>query len=293
MLQRSRTYVISRPDVDVVANILRKILPEKLAYRLTRFKNAELQRRLYEKTRRSPEKVKDFLLGDARKRLPPDYDFEKHFTPDYDPWDQRLCLIPNADLFEAINSGKASVVTDQIERLTKKGIRLASGEELETDIIISATGLEMKLLGGVRFSVDGEPIHFPDTLTYKGMMYSDVPNLIQTFGYINASWTLRADLTAEYTCRLLNHMDEVGARQCTPRLRDEDRDMPRRPWVEDFSAGYMQRAMALFPKQGDRAPWLNTQSYAADKKMIRGAPIEDDVLVFEGPTRASAQGASE
>jgi len=293
MLQRSPTYVISRPDVDVFANILRKILPEKLAYRITRFKNAELQRRLYEKTRRSPEKVKAFLLGDARKRLRSDYDFEKHFTPHYDPWDQRLCLIPNADLFEAINSGKASVVTDHIERLTKKGIRLASGEDLEADIIISATGLEMKLLGGVRFSVDGKPIHFPDTLTYKGMMYSDVPNLIQTFGYINASWTLRADLTAEYTCRLLNRMDELGARQCTPRLRDEDRDMPRRPWIEDFSAGYMQRAMALFPKQGDRGPWLNTQSYAEDKKMIRGAPIEDDVLVFEGPVPSSDQRRSE
>ncbi|MBW2423398.1 MAG: NAD(P)/FAD-dependent oxidoreductase [Deltaproteobacteria bacterium] len=287
MLQRSPTYVISRPDVDVVANILRRILPEKLAYRITRFKNAELQRRLYEKTRRSPDKVKAFLLGDARKRLRPDYDFEKHFTPKYDPWDQRLCLIPNADLFEAINSGKASVVTDQIDRLTKKGIRLASGEELEADIIIVATGLKLKVLGGVRLSVDNVPVQLADTWTYKGMMYSDVPNLVQTFGYVNASWTLRADLTAEYVCRLLNRMDELGMRQCTPRLREEDRGMAKRPWLDDFSAGYVQRAMHLFPKQGDHEPWLNTQSYAADKKMIRRAPLEDGVLLFGNPETES------
>ena len=245
MLQRSPTYVMSRPDKDAIANTLRKLLGDKIAYRLTRFKNIELQRRVYEKTRTDPQKVKRFLLREVRKHLGPDYDVEKHFTPRYDPWDQRLCLIPNADLFEAIKAGKASVVTDHIDRITKKGIRLASGEELEADIIVVATGLNLKVLGGMDFSVDGAPVQFPDTWTYKGMMYSDVPNLVQTFGYINASWTLRADLTAEYTCRLLNHMDELGMRQCTPRLREQDRGMAKHPWLDDFSAGYVQRVMHL------------------------------------------------
>jgi monooxygenase len=285
MLQRSPTYVVSFPDEDRIANTLRKFLPDMLAYRLTRLKNVWFQRRVYQKTRVAPEKVKRFLLRRVRKALGPDYDVEKHFTPSYNPWDQRLCLVPNGDLFEAINSGKASVVTDQIDRITKKGIRLQSGEQLDADIIVVATGLNMKFLGGVQFSVDGEALQFPDRFTYKGMMYSDVPNLVQTFGYINASWTLRADLTAEYTCRLLNRMDELGMRQCTPRLRDEDRDMPRRPWIRDFSAGYMQRVMHLFPRQGDREPWLNTQNYAADRKMIRHAPLEDGVLTFSNPVR--------
>lgn len=283
MLQRSPTYVVSFPDKDFIANTLRKFLPSMLAYRLTRFKNTQMQRRLYERTRTKPEQVKEFLLKQVRKHLGPDYDIEKHFTPRYNPWDQRLCLIPNGDLYEAINSGQASVVTEHIDRITKKGIQLGGGEELEADIIIVATGLNMKFLGGAQFAVDGEPVHFPDRFTYKGMMYSDLPNLVQVFGYINASWTLRADLTAEYACRVLNRMDELGMRQCTPRLREEDRDMPKRDWIQDFSAGYMRRVMHLFPKQGDREPWLNTQSYAADKKMVRHAPLEDGVLTFSNP----------
>jgi monooxygenase len=283
MLQRSPTYVVSFPDKDVIANTLRKFLPDMLAYRITRFKNVTLQRRVYQRTRVAPEKVKKWLLGRVRKALGPDYDVEKHFTPSYNPWDQRLCLIPNGDLWEAINSGKASVVTDHIDRVTKRGIRLESGEELDADIIVVATGLNLKLLGGTQFSVDGEPVHFPDTFTYKGMMYSDVPNLVQTFGYINASWTLRADLTSEYTCRVLNRMDELNMRQCTPRLRDQDRNMAKRDWIEAFSAGYMRRVMHLFPKQGDHEPWQNTQNYSADKKMIRHAPIEDGALTFSNP----------
>lgn len=282
MLQRSPTWVVSRPDVDALANFLRRVLPDRLAYAITRFKNVQLQRFMYGRTRTAPEKVRKFLLDRVREHLAPEI-VEQHFTPSYDPWDQRLCLIPNADLFEAINSGKASVVTDHIDRITKKGIRLASGRELEGDIIIAATGLNLELLGGVHFSVDGRPVSFPDTFSYKGMMISDVPNLVQTFGYINASWTLRADLTAEYVCRLLNRMDELGARQCTARLAPEDRDMPRRDWIEDFSAGYMRRRMHLFPKQGDHAPWLNTQNFTADKKMIRHAPLEDGRLIFDNP----------
>ena len=287
MLQRSPTYVMSRPDKDVIANTLRKLLGDKLAYGITRFKNIQLQRRVYEKTRTDPQKVRNFLLGEVRKHLGPDYDVEKHFTPRYNPWDQRLCLIPNADLFKAIKADKASVVTDHIDRITEKGIRLESGEELEAEIIIVATGLNLKVLGGVDFSVDGARVQFPDTWTYKGMMYSDVPNLVQTFGYINASWTLRADLTAEYACRLLNRMDELGVRQCTPRLREEDREMAKRPWIEGFSAGYMQRVMHLFPKQGDHEPWLNTQNYATDRKMIRHAPLEDGALLLSNPETGS------
>ena len=286
MLQRSPTYVVSRPAKDAIANFLRRILPERVAYAITRFKNVQLQNWMYKRTRTRPEKIKEMILREVRKGLGPDYDVEKHFTPSYNPWDQRLCLIPDSDLFEAINSGQASVVTDQIDCVTKKGIRLQSGADLDADIIVVATGLELKLMGGVEFSVDGESVHFPDRLSYKGMLYSDLPNLVQTFGYINASWTLRADLTSEYVCRLINRMDELGMRQCTPRLRDEDQDMERRPWIVGFDSGYMQRRMHLFPKQGDRAPWLNTQDFLADKKMVRNAPLEDGVLTFSNPRAA-------
>jgi cation diffusion facilitator CzcD-associated flavoprotein CzcO len=282
MLQRSPTYVISRPAEDRIANVLRRWLPEMLAYRITRWKNVALQRRVYERTRRVPGKVREFLLNRVRRELGDDY-VARHFTPSYDPWDQRLCLIPDADLFAAIRSGRASVVTDRIERITKRGVRLESGEELDADIVVRATGLNLELLGGVRLEVDGRAVHFPDTFTYKGMMYSGVPNLVQTFGYINASWTLRADLTAEYLCRLLNRMDELGVRQVTPRLRGDECDMPTRPWIDGFTAGYMQRSMHRFPRQGDRAPWLNTQSFHADQKMIRHAPLEDGALVFDNP----------
>ncbi len=283
MVQRSPTYLFSRPDQDVMANILRHLLPEKIAYAITRFKYTQMQRFIYHRTRVAPRKMKKLLLKMVRKGLGPDYDVETHFTPRYDPWDQRLCLIPNDDLFKAIKSGKASVETDTIETFTEKGLKLTSGKELEADIIVTATGLELVLLSGVDFSVDDEQVNFPDTFTYKGMMYSGVPNMVHTFGYINASWTLRADLTAEYVCRLLNHMDELGMRQCTARLRDEDRDMEARPWIDGFSAGYIQRIMHLFPKQGDHLPWLNTQNFSLDKKIIRRAPLEDGALQFTNP----------
>jgi monooxygenase len=291
MLQRSPTYVVSRPDQDAIANFLRKWLPEKLAYSITRWKNVTLQKFFYNRTRVAPEKVKSQLLSMVHKALGPDYDVDKHFTPRYNPWDQRLCLIPNNDLFEAIKSGKASVVTDEIDQVTATGIRLKSGEELAADLIVTATGLELTVLSGVEFAVDGEPVNFPETWAYKGMMYSDLPNMVQTFGYINASWTLRADLTCEYVCRLINRMDELGLRQCTPRLRPEDANMQARPWIDDFSAGYMQRVMHLFPKQGDKDPWRNTQNYALDKKLIRNAPLEDGVLQFSNPPPADTQHA--
>ena len=285
MVQRSPTYVISRPDMDKVANSLRKWLPDRLAYAITRWKNVALQGMFYRQTRVRPAKVRSQLLGLVRRHLGPDYDVATHFTPRYDPWDQRLCLIPNADLFRAIKSGALEVVTDQIDRFTEHGIKLASGRELPADVVVTATGLRLAVMGGVTFTVDGKRVNFPDTTVYKGMMYSDVPNLVQTFGYINASWTLRADLTARYVCRLLNRMAERGVRQCTPRLREEDREMPRRPWIDDFSSGYMQRSMHLFPRQGDRHPWRHAQDYAVDKKLTR-APIEDGVLVLDNRTGA-------
>jgi cation diffusion facilitator CzcD-associated flavoprotein CzcO len=282
-VQRSPTYVVARPDQDRIANALRRWLPEKWAYAITRYKNVQLQRYFYHRTRTAPEKVKEKLLGMVRDQLGPDYDVDTHFTPRYNPWDQRLCLVPNADLFEAIKSGQARVVTDHIDRITEHGLRLTSGRELTADIIVTATGLEMVVLSGVAFSVDGRHVDFSETFTYKGMMYSGVPNLAQTFGYINASWTLRADLTAEYVCRLLNHMDAIGMRQCTPTLRPEDANMTPRPWIDDFSAGYMRRVMHLFPRQGDRDPWRNTQNYAHDKRMVRRGPIDDGALVFSHP----------
>ncbi len=287
MLQRSPTYVVSRPARDAIANTMRKILPETAAYKLSRWKNITMQGYMYNRTRTHPEKVKETILGMARKELGDDYVAE-HFTPSYNPWDQRLCLVPDADMFEAIKSKKASVVTDHIDEFTETGIKLKSGEELEADIIVTATGLRLVVLGEADFIVDGKPVDFSKTWTYKGMGYSGVPNLISTFGYINASWTLRADLTSEYVCRLLNHMDELGVRQCTPRLRPQDGDMPERPWIDDFSSGYMQRVMHLFPRQGDREPWLNPQSYTKDKKMFRQAPLEDGAMVFDNAASGAA-----
>ena len=280
MLQRSPTYVVSRPDQDAIANGLRKVLPDGIAYDITRLKNTTLQQVLYKRMRTQPEKSKAQLLKMVRKELGEDYDVDTHFTPRYNPWDQRMCLVPNSDLFTAISSGRASVVTDLIDTFTPTGIRLQSGDELDADIIVTATGLQLVTLGEMDFVVDGEPVDFSKTWTYKGFAYSDVPNLASSFGYINASWTLRADLICEYVCRLLNHMDETGTVQCTPRLRASDADMPQRDWIENFTSGYMQRVMHKFPKQGDREPWINPQNYRRDKKMFKKSPVADGVMRF-------------
>ena len=280
MLQRSPTYVAAGPDKDVIANTLRKVLPAKAAYAVTRKKNIALQQFIYGQSRTKPARMKANLIKRVRKALGPDYDVATHFTPTYNPWDQRLCLVPNGDLFDAINSGRASVVTDHIDTFTPTGIRLQSGEELAADIVVTATGLELVTLGEMRFVVDGEPVDFAQTWTYKGFAYSGVPNLASSFGYINASWTLRADLTCEYVCRLLNHMATTGTVQCTPRLRPEDAGMPERPWIDGFTAGYMQREMHRFPRQGDREPWINPQSYTRDKKMFRTSALEDGAMQF-------------
>jgi len=281
MIQRSPTWIVSRPAVDRLAIALRRVLPEAIAYRLTRWKNVALQRWLYRMTRTRPQRVRARLLAEVRRALGPDYDVATHFTPRYDPWDQRLCLIPDADLFEAIRDGRASVATDRIARFVPEGVELVSGRTVEADVIVTATGLELELAGGVALEVDGRPVDLASTWSYKGMMCSDVPNLVQTFGYVNASWTLRADLIAEWVCRLLATMEAKGARVAVPRLRESDRGMRAHPWIVDFTPGYMQRALHRFPKQGDRDPWRNDQDYARDRARFRSAPIEDGVLALE------------
>jgi len=215
------------------------LLPEKTAYAIARWKNIQYQRWIYWQAKAAPKFMRKKLLKMARKELGKGVDFDKHFVPRYDPWEQRLCLVPNGDFFHAIRDGRASIVTDTIAEFTENGIRLESGEELAADIIVTATGLDLCVLGDVEISVDDRPVDIAETFSYKSMMFSDVPNLISTFGYINASWTLKADLTAEFSCRLLNHMTATGMRQCIPRLRNHERDMTGKNWIESFSSGYI------------------------------------------------------
>jgi len=281
MLQRSPTYMGSAPDTDWKAKLLRWMLPEKTAYAITRWKNIQYQRWIYWQSQKAPGFVRNKLLKMARKDLGDIADFEKHFVPHYDPWDQRLCLVPNSDFFFAVRDGDASIVTDTIVEFTEDGIRLESGEHLDADIIVTATGLDLRVLGDVKISVDDQPIDLSKTFSYKSMMFSDVPNLVSTFGYINASWTLKADLTAEYACRVLNHMAETGMRQCTPRLPDHEQGSDGRDWIECFSSGYIQRKIDLLPRQGSTAPWLNTQNYALDKQTIGKGLVEDGHLQFD------------
>ena len=280
MLQRSPTYVWAMPATDKIDRRLRSVLPDHLAYQLTRWKNIVRQQVLYQQARRHPALIKRILLWLLRRELGPDYDLATHFTPEYDVWDQRICVIADGDLYAALRSGRASVVTDQIDTFTERGICLQSGQQLAADIIVTATGLNMIPLGGVCLVVDGQAVDLAESYLYRGLMYSDVPNLASIFGYINASWTLRADLMADYVCRLLNHMAEGGFQQCTPRLRAEEQGMPARPWIDDFSPGYLQRAISLLAKQGDSEPWLNRQDYDYDKKILRPRSLEDGVLVF-------------
>jgi len=294
MLQRSPTYVISRPSVDAGANWLRKHLPEKMAYALTRWRNTVWQQFFYGLSRVAPSILRRSLLKKVKSEVGDILDVEKHFTPDYNPWDQRLCLVPDDDLFEALKTRKADVVTDHIAQIDAKGILLKSGQYLEADVIVSATGLNLLVLGGAEFSVDGKSVDFSKEWTYKGMMCSNVPNMIQTFGYINASWTLRADLIAHWTTRVVNHLKATGNHQFTPRISAAlDQSMPKRLWIDDFSAGYMQRVMHLFPKQGDQSPWVNPQNFRKDRQMFRDEPLEDGALKFEQASAADAQNSVE
>ena len=277
MLQRSPTYVVSRPAQDRLANKLRRNLPATLAYQLIRWRNVLLGTYFFQLSRRKPARVKELILGGVRMALGPDYDIATHFTPRYNPWDQRLCLVPDGDLFNAIKEKRASAVTNEIDTFTKNGIRLKDGSELEADIIITATGLVLQVLGGLLVAVDGRTVDFARTLNYKGMMYSDIPNLASAFGYTNASWTLKCDLTCEYVCRLINYMDRHGYRQCMP--LNSDPTIQELPSL-DFSSGYVQRAVAKLPKQGSKRPWRLYQNYALDIVSLRFGKVDDGVMRY-------------
>ncbi len=277
MLQRSPTYMVSLPAIDVVANWLRRHLPLSLAYRLTRWKNILFQLFFFNLARAFPERTKKRLLDLIREQVGPEYDLATHFTPRYNPWDERLCLVPDHDFFEVINSGKVSIVTDRIDTFTETGLKLQSGRELEADIIITATGLELQFAGGAELTVDGRPIDIGKTVLYKGLMFSGVPNLASVFGYTNASWTLRADLLAEYFCRLINFMDTHGYLQVRP--KEPDPSMPVKPFG-NLKSGYFKRAADRLPRQGVEGSWRNPQNYAFDIFRFRFGAIEDDVLEF-------------
>jgi cation diffusion facilitator CzcD-associated flavoprotein CzcO len=288
MLQRSPTYIISMPEQDTKANWLRSVLPAMWAYRLSRWKNVGFMIYLYQLSQRFPNFIKEGLLKKVREELGPDYDVATHFTPRYKPWEQRLCLVPDSDLFQAIKSGRAGVATGEIETFTGNGIRLKSGEELHADIIVTATGLVMQTFGGIELSVDGRDIDPGETLAYKGVMMSGVPNLASVFGYINASWTLKADLICNYVCRLLNFMDSKGLRQVTPMNRGEQ---AAAPFVENFSSGYMQRALTKWPKQGSKPPWRVHQNYIRDTITLKWTPVDDGALEFSSPLETSPKPA--
>lgn len=287
MLQRSPTYMVSRPARDKFANNLRKFLPEKLAYAITRWRNINMQRFTYWAARKNPAKMGKRLIDMARTELPASVDVDTHFTPKYGPWEQRLCLIPDSDMFKAISQGKAEVVTDHIDHFTKTGIQLKSGKHIDADIVITATGLNLVTLGKADLSVDGVQVNFGEHFNYKGVMFNDIPNLASVFGYINASWTLKTDIVADYVCRLLKEMDKKGAVVANPHL--DILDMPRLPFVKDFSSGYFARSFDKLPKNGDRHPWRVLQDYAAEKKILTQDPVDDGVMQFSAQPAANTQ----
>ena len=287
MLQRSPTYIVSMPAEDVIANWLRRWLPSRLAYGLSRWKNVLLGMVFFRFCRRSPERARALITKWLTKELGPDYDVGTHFNPRYNPWEQRLCLVPDSDLFDALRRGRASVVTDQIETFTETGVKLHSGASLDADLIVTATGLNLLFLGGLEVTVDGAHVEFAKTFGYKGMMFSDVPNLALAIGYTNASWTLKAELICRYVCRLLNHMTAKGMRQCTPRLRGAH--LEGAPFL-DLTSGYIQRHIQKFPKQGSKIPWRLYQNYALDVLALQRGPVDDGVMEFANPAAPAARG---
>jgi monooxygenase len=280
MLQRSPTYVVGAPGTDKIANWLRNKLPARWAYKLSRWKNIAFGFYIYRLAKRYPNFVKGGLLKKVREHLGADYDVATHFTPRYNPWEQRLCLAPDADFFQSIKAGRASVVTDRIETFTPAGIQLKSGAELKADIIVTATGLVMQAFGGIALSVDGRPVEIGQTLAYKGIMFSGVPNLASVFGYINASWTLKADLVCKWVCRLLNYVDARKMKQVFP---DAGAEKPAAPFVVGFGPGYMERALDSWPKQGSKEPWLVHHNYLKDAVNLRSNKFDDGVLKFSNP----------
>jgi cation diffusion facilitator CzcD-associated flavoprotein CzcO len=283
MLQRSPSYIVSRPAEDKIANLLRRFLPDGTAYMLARWKNVVSGTFFYNLARNRPKVFKWMVTRGVRSELGDKYD-SKDFTPPYNPWDQRLCLVPDADLFRSMREGRVSIVTDHIETFTEDGLLLKSGKHLDADIIVTATGLVLKLFSGMQLVVDGVPVVMPKTLVYKGMMFSDVPNLAFAVGYTNASWTLKCDLIAEYVCRLLNHMDHHGYNVCTPRVNDSD--IEEEP-VIDFNSGYVLRALDALPRQGSKTPWRLHQNYVRDLSMMRYGRVEDGTMEFRSEAMVS------
>ena len=283
MLQRSPSYVVSLPGQDPLASALRRLLPARLVYPIVRWKNVLVTMLVFRLSRRRPQLMKALIRKGLERRLPAGYEIDTHFKPRYNPWDQRMCLVPDGDLFEVLSEGRASVVTDHIDTFIEKGVKLASGAELEADLVVTATGLNLVPLGGIAIAVDGRDVELPQTMTYKGMMLSGAPNLAFAVGYTNASWTLKCELTSEYVSRLLNHMDERGYRICTPRNRDPA--VTDEPLI-DFSSGYVRRAIDQFPRQGSKAPWRLHQNYARDLVLLRFGAIEDDAIEFSNPAPA-------
>lgn len=280
MLQRSPTYILSVPAVDPLSRVLQAALPAKVAYRLNRARNIGIQRLLYQTARAKPQVVRRFILGMAKRQLKGSNVDIRHFSPSYNPWDQRLCVVPNGDLFKVLREGKASIETDHIQRFTKDGILLKSGQEIKADIIVTATGLDVQLLGGVAVSIDGAAIPISQKLTYKGVLVDGVPNAAMIFGYTNASWTLKADIASEYFCRVLQHMDKKGYR--TFKARGDESQLTEDTVFGSLSAGYVRRAADRLPRQGKSAPWKITQDYMSDIPVLRYSSIADDILEFDG-----------
>lgn len=284
MLQRTPSYVVSRPNKGEAAEKLAKFMPLSWRDQVMRWTAIIMGIVTFNMLRKNPERGKKILTGMVREELGPELT-KKHFTPDYNPWDQRICAVPDADMFDAIREGTAEVVTDHIDRFVENGILLKSGDLLEADIIITATGLNLQLFGGMDVEVDGKAVDFSETLAYKGMMFSDVPNFANTMGYTNASWTLKADLTDQYVCRLINHMDKHGYSQCVPRV-DDDVEIEN---FLDFTSGYVQRAVAFLPKQGDRKPWKVNQNYIKDLMFFKFSRLDDGVMKFSNEVKAAPE----
>jgi cation diffusion facilitator CzcD-associated flavoprotein CzcO len=282
MLQRSPSYVLSLPAKDPIANGLRRVLPDETAYRITRRINILRQRLVYSISQRHPRLVRRLIRTLTKRQLPAGYPVDTHFKPSYNPWDERLCSVPNGDLFKAIRDGKASVVTDRIARFTKRGLLLESGAELQADIVVTATGLNLLAFGGMQLSLDGEAVALNETVTYKSMMLSGIPNFAFAVGYTNISWTLKVDLVCEHLCRMLAHMDAHGHDAMTPVADDPDLEL--RPLL-DFKAGYVQRALDLFPQQGSKGPWTVEMNYDADRARLLAGPVEDPALRFSAAAR--------
>jgi monooxygenase len=289
MLQRSPTYIVSLPAIDPLASLFRRRLPAGLAYAATRWKNVLLTMLSFNLSRRAPRLARKLIRRGVINQLPAGFDVDTHFNPTYNPWQQRLCLAPDGDLFKAIGDGNASIVTDRVDSFTETGLRLASGDELEADVVVTATGLSLLTLGGMQLAVDGVEVEPADTVAYKGMMLCGVPNMALTFGYTNASWTLRADLIAGYVCRLLNHMRAHGYATCTARAPAAD--APTAPFI-DLSSGYVLRALADLPRQSDTAPWRVHQNYIRDLRILRHGPVDDQMVFSRAPAHAQGNGAS-